>query len=304
MEARVGRAGRVRLPAISARTFALLAYAALAALVLIVATGATVRLTSSGLGCENWPRCGSSFLPQTDYHAYIEFGNRVVGFLVGIATVVVAVAARRAQGVSRRLAAAAAALPVLVLSQGILGGITVLFELHPLIVLAHFLLSLLAVAVAVYVAIGAHELALGGRSAPVDLRARLGWLALALVPPALALVVTGTLVTAAGPHSGGEEIRRFGTLVDAVHVHVGAAAAFGVGFLALVVVLLVERRHAPVELGLAAAVLVLLLGQMVIGEVQWRERLPWGLVLAHVALATGVWTGVVALAVRLAPRRA
>jgi heme a synthase len=304
METELTGLGRVRLPAVSARAFVALAYFALAALVFIVVTGATVRLTSSGLGCENWPRCGTTFLPQKGYHAYIEFGNRVVGVLVGLSTLVAAVAAWRVPGLPRRLAWGAVALPVLVLSQGILGGITVLFELHPLIVMGHFLLSLVAVAVAVGVAVGAHEFALGGAVAPADLRARLGWLTLALLPPALALVVTGTLVTAASPHSGGRDIARFGNLVDAVHVHVGAAAAFGVGFLAVFAVLAAERRRARVELVLVSAVLFLLLAQMAIGEVQWRERLPWGLVLAHVALATGIWTGMVALAARLSPRRA
>jgi cytochrome c oxidase assembly protein subunit 15 len=295
MEAGATRLSRLRLPAVSEETFRRLAWVALAALFLIVVTGATVRLTDSGLGCENWPRCGTTFLPQKGYHAYIEFGNRVVGVLVGVSTLLAAVAAWRA-GVSRRLAWAATALPLLVLAQGILGGITVIFELHPLIVMGHFLLSLVALAVAVAVVAGAHGGA--GRAA-----GDVGWLALALLPATLVLVVTGTLVTAAGPHSGGTDIRRFGNLVDAVHVHVGAVAAFGVGFLGLLAALLARRERARVELVLAGAVLAVLLAQVAVGEIQWRERLPWGLVLAHVALATSVWMGMVALAVRLAPRR-
>jgi cytochrome c oxidase assembly protein subunit 15 len=125
-------------------------------------------------------------------------------------------------------------------------------------------------------------------------------LGLATVPSALVLVVTGALVTAAGPHSGGEEIARFGNVLDAVHVHIGATAVFGVTFLVLVFVLAVARLRA--ELALAGAVLALLLVQMAIGEVQWRNGLPWGLVLVHVALATLVWTGVVAIAARLVLR--
>ena len=284
-----------RFPAVSEQTFRRLAWFALAALFLIVVTGATVRLTDSGLGCENWPRCGDTFLPQKGYHAYIEFGNRVVGVLVGVSTLVAAAAAWRA-GVSRRLAWAATALPLLVLAQGILGGITVIFELHPLIVMGHFLLSLLALAVAVGVVVAAY-------GASSRLARELGWLAVALLPPTLVLVVSGTLVTAAGPHSGGEDIRRFGNLVDAVHVHVGAAGAFGVGFLGLLAALLVRRERAHTELWLAGGVLAVLLAQMAVGEIQWHEQLPWGLVLVHVALATSVWTGMVALAVQLAPRR-
>jgi len=159
---------------------------------------------------------------------------------------------------------------------------------------------LVALGVAVVVVQGARDLA---RRAGVDEPLGSAWLALALVPAALALVVSGTLVTAAGPHSGGEEIRRFGNLVEVVHIHIGATAVFGVGFLALLALLVAERRRARVELALSGAVLVLLLVQMAVGEVQWREGLPWGLVLLHVTLATAVWVCVVALAARIVLRR-
>jgi cytochrome c oxidase assembly protein subunit 15 len=294
------RAGRARSWTVSPATFRRFSYAALAALFLIVVSGATVRLTGSGLGCENWPRCGETFLPPKDYHAFVEFGNRVAGFAVGLTTLAAAVAAFRVERLPRWLLWGAVALPLAVLAQGVLGGITVVLELHPLIVLAHFLLSLVALAVAVVVALGARDLA-GGASAETPLAG--GWLTLALVPSALALIVSGTLVTAAGPHSGGEDIRRFGSIVEAVHIHIGATAVFGVAFLATIAVLALERSRARGELALAGAILVLLVGQMAIGEVQWREGLPWGLVLLHVTLATAVWALVVALAARVLLRR-
>lgn len=293
MEAGATRASR--LPAVSLGVFRGLAYAALGALLLIVLSGATVRLTASGLGCENWPRCGETFLPEQDFHALVEFGNRVVGLLVGIVTLLAAGAAWRVERLPRWLVWTATALPFTVLAQGVLGGITVVFELHPLIVMAHFLLSLAAIAVAVPVVLGARGLSDGERPAPAATA-----LALAAVPSALVLVVTGTLVTAAGPHSGGEEIARFGNVLDAVHVHIGATAVFGITFLVLVGVLAAGRVRA--ELALAGGVLALLLAQMAIGEVQWRNGLPWELVLAHVGLATLVWTGVVAIAGRLVLR--
>ena len=280
----------------SVTTLRRLTYLSLAVLLLIVISGATVRLTASGLGCENWPRCGETFLPPKDYHALIEFGNRGVGFVVGLVTLAAAIVGLRVQGLPRWLRATLWALPVTVLLQGILGGITVLVELHPLTVMGHFLLSLLAVGIAVVAALGVHDFAATTTPHP-PLAAN--WLALVLVPATLALVVTGTLVTAAGPHSGGEDIRRIGVLPDALHLHIGATALFGIVYLGLVAAVVRARPRAGVELKLAAAILGILLVQMVIGEIQWRTELPWGLVLVHVALATTVWAGVVALAARL-----
>ena len=293
------RTERLRSLTVSPAAFEWFAYAAVAALFLIVVSGATVRLTGSGLGCENWPSCGETFLPPKDYNAYVEFGNRVAGFVVGLATLAAAAAAFRVPGMPRWLLWSAVALPFTVLAQGVLGGITVMLELHPLIVMGHFLLSLVALAVAVVVVQGARDLV---RGATAEEPIGSAWLALALVPAAAALVVSGTLVTAAGPHSGGEEIVRFGNLVEAVHIHIGATAIFGIAFLGLLAVLIAERRRARVELRLAGIALALLLAQMVVGEIQWREALPWGLVLLHVTLATAVWVVVVALAARIVLR--
>ena len=293
------RTERLRSLTVSRAAFEWFAYAAFAALFLIVVSGATVRLTGSGLGCENWPSCGETFLPPKDYNAYVEFGNRVAGFVVGLATLAAAAAAFRVPGMPRWLLWSAVALPFTVLAQGVLGGITVMLELHPLIVMGHFLLSLVALAVAVVVVHGARDLV---RGATAEEPIGSAWLALALVPAAAALVVSGTLVTAAGPHSGGEEIVRFGNIVEAVHIHIGATAIFGIAFLGLLAVLVAERRRARVELRLAGVALALLLAQMVVGEIQWREALPWGLVLLHVTLATAVWVVVVALAARIVLR--
>jgi heme a synthase len=279
--------------------FRRLAVLALVSLFLIVASGATVRLTGSGLGCENWPRCGETVLPAKDFNAYVEFGNRVVGFLVGLATLAAAFAALRAR-VARRLFLATLALPLLVLAQGVLGGITVLFELHPLIVMGHFLLSLVALAVAVVVVLGAYAADAHNRSVAVP--RWLSLLALALVPVTLLVVVTGAFVTAAGPHSGGEGIARIGTLEPAIYVHVRATAVFGVAVLVLVAAVRRRRARAGVAGALAPAILVLVVLQMLVGEVQWRSELPWWLVLTHVMLATAIWMAVVLLAAVLWPR--
>jgi cytochrome c oxidase assembly protein subunit 15 len=282
-----------------ARIFRAAVWAALVALFLVTVSGATVRLTGSGLGCENWPRCGDQFLPEQGYHAYVEFGNRVVGFLVGLTTLAAAIAAWRMRA-PRRLFLLALSLPLLVLAQGVLGGITVLVELNPVIVMSHFLLSLIGVALAVVLVL---ETELWIRRAEHPLVSReLGWLTLGLVPLALALVVSGTFATAAGPHSGGADIERLGTLVDSVYIHVRVTAVFGVAYLAFVAALLRGRSWPRTESILAVAVLALLVAQMIVGETQWRNQLPWWLVLVHVTLATAIWGGIVALAALLRAR--
>jgi heme a synthase len=291
----------MRLPAVSASTFRWAAYAALVALFLVTVSGATVRLTGSGLGCENWPRCGDQFLPEQQYHALVEFGNRVVGLLVGLTTLGALAVAWRAR-VPRRLFRLTLGLPLLVLAQGVLGGITVLFELHPLIVMGHFLLSLVAVGLAIVVVLGAERLVRGEPDADAPFPRWLRLLAVALVPVAAVLVVTGAFVTSAGPHSGGAEIERLGNLEDAIYVHVRATAVFGVAFLVLVAALLKRRALAPGPARAVVLVLALVVIQMVVGEVQWRNELPWWLVLVHVALATAIWGGVVTLAALLRPR--
>ncbi len=295
------RTAGLRLPRVSARTFRTLCAAALVALVVVTITGATVRLTGSGLGCADWPNCGDQFFPEKDFHPLVEFSNRAVGIVVGLTTLLAALAAFRVEALPRKLFWGALALPLSVLLQGVLGGITVLTELHPLIVMGHFLLSLAAITLGVVVVLWAHWFAVGEppRTAP----RWLAWLAVAGVPVLLALVVTGAFVTAAGPHSGGVDIERLGDLEDALYVHVRATAVFGIGFVVLLLALIAHRDRLRRELVLACGLLVLLGGQMAVGEIQWRNELPWWLVLIHVSLATLVFLGMAALAATLVQRR-
>ncbi len=287
--------GRVR--SFTPEGFRLAAYVALGSLFVVVATGAVVRLTASGLGCDNWPRCGETPFPEKDFHALVEFGNRVVALGAMVCTVVAALVARRVTGLPRRLRLWAAVVAASVFAQIPLGGLTVIFELHPLLVMAHFLLALVAVGLAVLVAVGAD---LHAHGTPTEATAGpLRLVAAALVPVALVVVVTGAFATAAGPHSGGADIERLGVLVDAVYVHVRATAVFGVAFLALLALLWRAPTRLRVERTLALGILALILAQMAVGEFQWRNALPWWLVLIHVALATAVWAGIVALAARL-----
>jgi cytochrome c oxidase assembly protein subunit 15 len=280
---------------LSAARFSRLSLAAVAALWLIVATGAAVRLTASGLGCEHWPGCtrGNPF-PEKDYHAFIEFGNRMLGTVPILLTLAAAVAAWFVRGLPRSAAWLAVAVFVGTLAQAPLGFLTIYFDLNPLLVISHLLLALLVLGGAVVVALEALGLE-RGRAAPlVPLEVRR--LGLVFAAAALALVVSGTFVTAAGPHSGGSDIRRLGTLTTALYVHVRVTALFGCVFLFLLGYLAARRERSPRLFRVSLALLALTLVQMGIGELQYRTHLPWPLVLVHVALAGAVWAGTVALA--------
>jgi heme a synthase len=285
---------RVRAREVSPARFLQLALLSVVSLYVVVTTGALVRLTASGLGCDNWPRCGDTPFPETGYHAFIEFGNRVVAVGAMLCTLIAWLAARRTHGLPRWVRITALAAFLGTVAQIPLGGLTVIFELHPLLVMSHFLLALVVLALAVVVAVEAWSLQ-SGRAAPIEPR---WWRIFALVGVAacLALVVTGAVVTASGPHSGGEDIRRLGVQVtDAVYVHVRATAVFGVGLLVAAWFLVKNRAAYPGLLRWGAVLLGVLVGQMTVGEIQYRNALPWGLVLVHVALAAAIWALTVGL---------
>ena len=279
---------RLRGP-VGPRRFVQIAAGSVAALGLVVASGAFVRLTGSGLGCDNWPRCGDTPFPAKDFHAIIEFGNRVVAVVGILAALLTWLAARRVEGLPRwvRLTALGAFLGTV--AQIPLGGLTVILELHPLAVMSHFLLALVVVALAVVVAVEAWSHA-RGLGPPVTPR----WLRLVAVAGVVAcavMVVTGAIATASGPHPGADEdVDRLGLEIsDTVYVHVRATAAFGIGFLLVGWRLLRFRRDAPGVVRLAGMLLALLIAQMLVGEIQYRNALPWGLVLVHVTLAAAIW---------------
>ena len=278
----------VRSRAVSTITFRRLAVAAAVALYAIVVSGATVRLTSSGLACESWPGCEpGSFFPASSHHGFVEFGNRFVSlFPIGL-TLAVWIGARRTPGLPAWVPWLAAATFVGTLAQAPLGLLTIRSGLHPLLVMSHFLLALVVLAGGIAVAVEARRVEVGQGRPLVPLRIREG--ALIVAGAALALVVTGTLATAAGPHPGSADVDRLGSLYDAVQVHVRATAVFGIGLLLLVAYLYRRRRELPGTFGIALVLLAVVLAQMAVGETQWRTRLPWGLVLVHVSLAAAIW---------------
>jgi heme a synthase len=285
---------RVRTREISTARFLHLAVASAGALYVVVTTGAVVRLTASGLGCDNWPKCGSNPFPEKGGHAFIEFSNRLISLGAIILTLVAWLASRRVDSASVRLRRGALAVFSATLAQIPLGGITVIFKLHPLLVMSHFLLALVAFAGAVVVALEAWSLN-AGRVAAVG---PLWWRRLALVgvPACFVLVVSGAVASASGPHSGGTNIRRLGiSIVDTVYVHVRVVAVFGLGFLVVAVWLARHWREARGVAAVAALLFGALLIQGVLGEVQYRTHLPWWLVLIHVSLGAAIWASTVAL---------
>ena len=141
-----------RLPTVTPRQYERVALAALVLVFGIILTGAAVRLTGSGLGCTNWPKCGSSVVAPLEFNAWVEFGNRLITGLVGLPCLATFVLAYRRRPYRRDLRRLSMLLPLGVLGQAVLGGFTVIYELKPGFVMAHFLLSqaILAVAVALW----------------------------------------------------------------------------------------------------------------------------------------------------------
>lgn len=283
--------------AVSVETFRRIAVVATGMLILIVATGATVRLTSSGLGCKHWPGCqpGNPF-PNKGYHSYVEFSNRIVALFTVLGTLVLAVCATFTHELPRRAKTLAWVVFAGTFAQAPLGAITVYFDLNPWLVVAHLLLSLLVLGVAVLVLLEATR-ALRGGGPPLPWVARAGGLLL-LVSVGV-LLVAGTIVAASGPHPGGEGVRRLGSFQPALQWHVRATAVFGIVFALLAIWGWRNRARHPWLPAASAGLLALLGVQMAIGEIQYRTQLPWWLVLIHVTLAAGVLAWTVGLVGRL-----
>lgn len=287
----------IRARTLTAHGFLRLAIASCIALFLVVTSGAFVRLTGSGLGCENWPSCGDKPYPEQGFHAFVEFGNRMIALVGIVLTLVTWLGSRRVVGLSRYARWAALGAFLVAAAQIPMGGITIALDLHPLAVMTHFLLGLTVVALCAIVVLEAWSLVAGLAmpAGPRWLRQVVCWVGL---PACAALVVTGAVATASGPHPGSsDDVERLGiTITDTVYVHVRVAAAFGVGALVLGVLLWRLRESYPGIVRLWAVLLVALVAQAILGEVQYRNALPWGLVLVHVFLAATIWTLSLALA--------
>ncbi|MEI7056852.1 COX15/CtaA family protein [Nocardioides sp. CCNWLW239] len=259
-----------------------LAIANLIANIGIVVTGAVVRLTGSGLGCPTWPKCTEESYVAHEalgINGVIEFGNRLLTYVLAAIAITVVVAVWNRRGVIRNLAIViACGVPL----QGVIGGITVLTELNPYVVALHLLASMAMVGLCVWLL---DELRSPVRdAAPQTVRIAavvtfaVGWLSLWL----------GTVVTGSGPHSGDLDSRRTG-LDPALMSHIHAYAVYAL-IAATLVTLWLGRKHAYVR-QVTIVLLAIELAQGLIGWVQYLTDLPVVLVGFHMLGAALISAG-------------
>lgn len=273
-----------RLPDSLDRRVVVAAWVSFAVQVLLVATGGAVRLTSSGLGCPTWPLCTSDSLvntPEMGVHGVIEFGNRTLAGVVGVAAVVVLLLVVRVPRERRDLSMLAGTVVLGVAAQALVGGVTVLTGLNPFVVGFHYVASvaLACVCAAFLVRLRAEPADDGAGRAPAAFRAATA----ALATTAVVTILLGVLTTGAGPHSGDAQAGRNGfdaTLLQ--HVHAWPSYVLVAGTVTLAVVAWARRMPAR---GWLLALLALQGVQVLLGLYQARNGLPVVAVGAHMVLA-------------------
>jgi cytochrome c oxidase assembly protein subunit 15 len=296
---------RARALLASPTTLRRLALTSIIANVLIVITGGAVRLTGSGLGCPTWPRCTEdSYVttPEMGIYGVIEFGNRLITFVVGAIALLVFLSAVLQHRRNRRTVLLAVAVLAQIPAQGVVGGITVLTDLNPWVVGCHFLVSMVIIGFT-------YELwrSAIADGAPLD---RPVWrapralrhLGLAVMAATAAVLFLGVVVTGSGPHAGDADARRTGLDPRAV-TQLHADGVFLLIGLTLGLLFAVWAVDAPRVMRRAAAwLLAIELAQGLIGLVQYVTDLPALLVAAHMAGSCAVLLA--ALAVYANLRRA
>jgi cytochrome c oxidase assembly protein subunit 15 len=272
--------------------------------VVIIVTGGAVRLTGSGLGCDTWPKCTDDSLfatPEQGLHGAIEFGNRMLTYVLSAAVGWAIIAARAVKPHRRGLSRIAWSQFWIVMGNAVVGGITVFAGLNPWTVAGHFLLAnaLLTVATITWVRTGEGDAAPRPR-VPRPVR-KLSW---AIVVASGILIVLGTLVTGSGKHAGdSSDVPRMPwDWADAAHVH--AAAAWVVCALAVAMWLVLRVVDAPDDIRARARdLLLVLLFQGAIGYVQYFTGVPEILVGLHMLGSGLMWIAVLRLALSLRERQ-
>jgi cytochrome c oxidase assembly protein subunit 15 len=267
----------------------------------IVVTGGIVRLTGSGLGCPTWPECAEgSYIPtsrqEESWHKYVEFGNRLLTFVLAALAIAAIVGAfvwwrrQRRHGLARGPVLALASIPLVgTVIQAVLGGVTVLTGLNPWAVSAHFLVSMGIIAGCVVLVVRAGEP--GDQPLTRLVRPEIRLLTYALVAATAVVVVLGVIVTGSGPHSGDADTEaRFGVDPRTMSwLHADSVLLF----LGLTVGLLVALKvtHSPARAQRTTALLLVVsLAQGIVGYAQYFSGLPWVLVAVHMLGACLVWT--------------
>ncbi len=264
-------------PATGDRTVVWWAWAALVANTTIILTGGLVRLTGSGLGCPTWPRCtDESFVPHSalGLHGAIEFGNRMLTYVLIAVVVAMVVAVWRWSGTSRALRRLAVVIALGVPFQGVIGGITVLTDLNPWIVALHLILSMGLVALSTWLLLEVRGTDVAGLDRVVLATYALVWV----------VVYLGTIVTGSGPHAGDAEAPRNGLDPQAMsHLH-----AAGVYLLVAATLVCVWRLRTTSAARAAIVVLGVELAQGAVGFVQYLTDLPVALVAVHLVGAAAL----------------
>jgi cytochrome c oxidase assembly protein subunit 15 len=274
---------------VSPLLFRRLAVVAAVLLGLIVVSGAAVRLTSSGLGCPDWPRCTStSLVAPATYHALIEFVNRVVTSVVGVFVGIVAVASLLRTPRRRDLVWLSWALIGGFVGQAVVGGLSVLYKLSPGWVMAHFLLSMLLVWDGVVLVHRAHP---DWVPRPPEVPRELLVLGRVLVAVAGVVLFLGTVTTGTGPHAGsGGHVKRLSFPLERV-TQLHADSALLLTGLVVATLFAVRLAGAPRVVHQRAWWLAYaVLAQVVIGYTQYFLNLPPSVVELHVAGATLLWS--------------
>lgn len=243
----------------------------------ITITGALVRLTASGLGCPEWPLCTADSLintPEMGIHGLIEFGNRVLTFVLLLVTVLVLVVLWRVRKERRDLWRFALVLLLGIPLQAVIGGISVWTNLNPYVVGLHFVVSIAMTIVATILVIRVIDVDVVSRLRDIPL---LSWLV--ALGTATTLVI-GILTTGSGPHAGDADAPRNGLDSDLLQ-HLHSWPAYGT----LALVLFASVRSAGESRRWFVGLVIALCGQATLGIIQSRTGLPVALVAMHVALA-------------------
>lgn len=263
-----------------------LAWINLAVEIGIVGTGGLVRLSGSGLGCPTWPQCvNGSIIPvahqEQSWHKYVEFGNRTLTSVVGVVAVllILAILGRRRAGNPRGLLLPALGVLAGIALQAIVGGISVLTDLNPFIVALHFLISMVLVATSAWVVwqIRTHRL--------VQVRRELRWLGTGTATIATIVLLLGTAVTGAGPHSGdAAHPARFSfSPQSAAWLHADMVMLFSGLVVAMLVATSMAGARSAMRVWRLVAIVTVLQG--IIGYTQYFLGVPGALVLIHMLMA-------------------